>query len=70
VSAELPAHFSESLATLGFDPLAGDSLSLEQPALPSRETKQRKAAAAAKAKRRERRGERRSRGSQPKRGRR
>jgi 23S rRNA pseudouridine955/2504/2580 synthase len=66
VTAELPQHFSESLATLGFEPLAGDSMSLEQPPAPTRESKQRKAAAVAKAKRRERRGERRSRGSQPK----
>jgi 23S rRNA pseudouridine955/2504/2580 synthase len=70
VTAELPAHFAESLATLGFDPLAGDSMPLEQAAAPSRDARQRKAAAAAKAKRRERRGERRSRGSQQKRGRR
>jgi len=65
VTAELPAHFAESLATLGFEPLAGDSMPLEQPkATP--EAKKRKAAAAAKTKRRERRGERRARGSQPK----
>jgi len=67
VTAELPAHFSESLATLGFDPLAGDSLPLEQPkrsATP--EAKRQKVAAAARSRRRERRGERRSRGSQPK----
>jgi 23S rRNA pseudouridine955/2504/2580 synthase len=63
VSAELPAHFAESLAMLGFDPLAGDSLPLEK-APPSAEAKQRKVSAAAKARRRERRGERRSRGSQ------
>jgi 23S rRNA pseudouridine955/2504/2580 synthase len=69
VTAELPAHFSESLATLGFEPLAGDSLPLKQPnATP--EAKQRKAAAAAKARRRERRGERRARGSTPRRGKR
>jgi 23S rRNA pseudouridine955/2504/2580 synthase len=67
VTADLPAHISESLATLGFDPLAGDSLPLEQ-SKPSAtpEAKQRKAAAAAKSRRRERRGERRARGSQPK----
>jgi len=65
VTAELPAHFAETLATLGFDPLAGDSLPLEPPAA-SPEAKQRKVAAAAKARRRERRGERRARGSQPK----
>ena len=62
VTAELPTHFSESLAMLGFDPLAGDSMPMEKPA-PSPEAKRRKAAAAAKSKRRERRGERRSRGS-------
>src|SRR5205823_14846831 len=31
VTAELPPHFAESLAMLGFSPLAGDSLPLEQP---------------------------------------
>ena len=64
-SAELPAHFAESLAMLGFEPLAGDMLPLEPPK-PTREAKERKVAAAAKTRRRERRGERRSRGSQPK----
>ncbi len=63
-TAELPAHIAESLATLGFSPMAGDSLPLEKPK-DSVEAKQRKVAAAAKARRRERRGERRSRGSQP-----
>jgi 23S rRNA pseudouridine955/2504/2580 synthase len=70
VTAELPAHFAESLATLGFSPMAGDAMPMEPSAPASREAKQRKAAAAAKAKRRERRGERRSRGSQQKRKRR
>jgi 23S rRNA pseudouridine955/2504/2580 synthase len=69
VSAELPPHFAESLSTLGFSPMAGDSMPIEQAAAPSREARQRKAAAVAKAKRRERRGERRSRGSSPNRGR-
>ena len=65
VTAELSPHIAETLATLGFSPIAGDSLPLEQPkATP--EAKQRKVAAAAKARRRERRGERRSRGSQSK----
>jgi len=63
VTAELPAHMAESLTTLGFSPMAGDSLPLEQPKA-SPEAKQRKVAAAAKARRRERRGERRARGSQ------
>src|SRR4051812_36799699 len=62
VTAELPPHFAESLATLGFEPLAGDMLPLEPPkATP--EAKQRKVAAVAKARRRERKGERRARGS-------
>ena len=64
VTAELPAHFSESLAMLGFNPMAGDSMPLEMKAAPSREARQRKVAAAAKSRRRERRGERRARGSQ------
>jgi 23S rRNA pseudouridine955/2504/2580 synthase len=65
VTAELPAHIAESLATLGFDASAGDALPLEQKAAPSPEAKQRKVSAAAKARRRERRGERRARGSAP-----
>ena len=62
-TAELPAHFAESLATLGFDVGAGDSLPLEHKAPSSPEAKQRKVAAAARSRRRERRGERRARGS-------
>jgi 23S rRNA pseudouridine955/2504/2580 synthase len=65
VTADLPPHIAESLATLGFDPLAGDSLPIEKPPL-SPEARRRKVAAAAKTRRRERRGERRSRGAQPK----
>ena len=61
VTAELPSHFAESLATLGFDASAGDDLPLEQARAPSGPS--RKVAAAAKARRRERRGERRARGS-------
>jgi 23S rRNA pseudouridine955/2504/2580 synthase len=64
VTAELPAHFAESLDTLGFDASAGDAFALEQPKPAA--SPQRKAAAAAKARRRERRGERRARGSQAK----
>ncbi|HEU4704508.1 MAG TPA: RluA family pseudouridine synthase, partial [Sphingomicrobium sp.] len=64
VTAELPPHFAESLATLGFEPMAGDMLPLDRPD-PARspEVKERRSAAAAKARRRERKGERRSRGS-------
>jgi 23S rRNA pseudouridine955/2504/2580 synthase len=60
VTAELPPHFSESLASLGFESMAGDMLPLERPA-PTREEKQKKISAEAKQRRRARRGERRSR---------
>jgi 23S rRNA pseudouridine955/2504/2580 synthase len=61
--AELPDHFAESLATLGFDRMAGDNLPLDAPdpaKLP--QVKARRAAAAAKSARKARKGERRSRG--------
>ncbi len=64
VGAELPTHFAESLAMLGFNPMAGDSMPLDHKPPPTAETKQRRVAAAAKTRRRERRGERRARGSQ------
>jgi 23S rRNA pseudouridine955/2504/2580 synthase len=66
VTAEVPGHFAETLNTLGFSPMAGDSMPLEKAPEPTRESRQRKAAAAAKVKRRERRGERRNRGSSTK----
>ena len=53
VSADLPAHFAESLATLGFDERAGDELAAERP---------RVAPKPARPRRETRRGERRSRG--------
>jgi 23S rRNA pseudouridine955/2504/2580 synthase len=62
VSADLPTHFAESLATLGFEPLAGDMLPLDRPP-PGPEAKRRAVTAAAKTRRRERRGERRARGA-------
>jgi len=68
VSAELPSHFAESLAMLGFNPMAGDSLPLDHNPALSAEVKQRRVAAAAKNRRRERKGERRSRGSPSPRG--
>jgi 23S rRNA pseudouridine955/2504/2580 synthase len=64
VTAELAAHFGESLATLGFEAEAGDAVSSE-PIKPARTTS-RKLVAAAKARRQARRGERRARGSSAK----
>jgi 23S rRNA pseudouridine955/2504/2580 synthase len=64
VTAELPAHFAETLATLGFQPMAGDMLPIDRPD-PARtpQVKERRVAAAAKARRKERKGERRARGT-------
>jgi 23S rRNA pseudouridine955/2504/2580 synthase len=61
VTAELSAHFAESLVMLGFDAAAGDVETVRPAASGNR-----RAAAAAKTRRRERRGERRARGSQAK----
>jgi 23S rRNA pseudouridine955/2504/2580 synthase len=61
VTAEMPSHLAESLATLGFEAAAGDIEPVRATAPAGR-----RVAAAAKARRRERRGERRARGSQPK----
>jgi 23S rRNA pseudouridine955/2504/2580 synthase len=63
-TAELPAHFAESLSTLGFELMAGEMLPLDNPdpaKLP--ETKKKRVAAAAKTARKARKGERRARGS-------
>jgi 23S rRNA pseudouridine955/2504/2580 synthase len=61
--ADLPAHFEESLGTLGFDRLAGDMLPLDEPdPAMSPVVKARRVAAAAKTARRARKGERRARG--------
>ena len=62
--AELPTHFAETLATLGFEQLAGDMLPLDNPdPAKSLETKVKRIAAAAKSARKARKGERRSRGA-------
>jgi 23S rRNA pseudouridine955/2504/2580 synthase len=62
VTADLPPHMSETLATLGFEVMHGESMPLDAPK-PSQspEAKQRKVSAAARERRRNRRGERRSR---------
>jgi 23S rRNA pseudouridine955/2504/2580 synthase len=62
VTAELPAHFQETLANLGFDVGAGDLPLDEIKFSETAEGKRKAATAAAKARRKERKGERRSRG--------
>ena len=63
VSADLPRHFAESIAHLGFDPAAGDALPFDEPKYSETPEGKRKAVtAAAKTRRKERRGERRGRG--------
>jgi len=57
VTADLPPHFAETLATLGFDPALGDAPPPAAPAAPAR--KNRRASSTASS---NRRGERRSRG--------
>ena len=62
-TAELPAHFAETLATLGFQELAGDMMPLDTPdPAKSPVTKAKRVAAAAKTARKARKGERRARG--------
>jgi 23S rRNA pseudouridine955/2504/2580 synthase len=62
-TADLPDHFRETLATLGFEQMAGDMLPLDNPdPAKSLETKLKRAASAAKTARKARKGERRSRG--------
>jgi 23S rRNA pseudouridine955/2504/2580 synthase len=63
VTAELPQHFAESLASLGFEEMAGNSMPINDFVPPTREEKKAKARAHAKGVRKARRGERRGRGS-------
>lgn len=67
VTAELPEHFADSMANLGFDMTLGDAVFADEgPAPATREVKKQQAKAHAKTLRKERRGERRSRSSAPK----
>ena len=63
VEAELPAHFAESLKSLGFDEMAGNMMPMDEPPPPTREVRKQQARAHAKQVRKERRGERRGRGA-------
>ena len=62
VTAELPEHFAETMANLGFDPGLGDLPLDEVKYSETPEGKRKAVTAAAKARRKERRGERRGRG--------
>jgi 23S rRNA pseudouridine955/2504/2580 synthase len=62
VMAELPGHFAETFASLGFEEAAGDLPLDEVKPSETPEGRKRAAAAAGKARRKERKGERRSRG--------
>jgi 23S rRNA pseudouridine955/2504/2580 synthase len=62
VTAELPSHFAETLANLGFDPELSDLPLDEVKFSETAEGKRRAASAAAKSRRKERKGERRGRG--------
>jgi 23S rRNA pseudouridine955/2504/2580 synthase len=64
VTADLPTHFAESLASLGFHQAKGDALELaEDKGPPPRAVVKQRAKAHAKSVRKERRGERRGRGT-------
>jgi 23S rRNA pseudouridine955/2504/2580 synthase len=62
VTADLPTHFAETMANLGFDPALGDLPLDEVKFGETAEGKRRAASAAAKSRRKERKGERRNRG--------
>jgi 23S rRNA pseudouridine955/2504/2580 synthase len=64
IRAELPSHFAETLADLGFEESDGDALVLDEVKFSQTpEGKKRAASAAAKSRRKERKGERRNRGA-------
>ena len=62
ITAELPSHFAETIANLGFDPELADLPLDEVKFSETEEGKRRAASAAAKSRRKERKGERRGRG--------
>ena len=62
VQAELPQHFADSLASLGFEQMLGDQLPLDEKLPPTRADKKQAAKAHAKTVRKARKGERRGRG--------
>ncbi|MBN8813957.1 MAG: RluA family pseudouridine synthase [Sphingomonas sp.] len=63
VEAELPAHFAESLAQLGFDQMLGNMMPLDEAPAPTKAEQKTRAKQHAKTVRKERKGERRNRGA-------
>ncbi|MES2097728.1 MAG: RluA family pseudouridine synthase [Pseudomonadota bacterium] len=64
IEAELPTHFAESLATLGFEQILGNMMPMDEPPPPTRADQKVKAKQHAKTVRKERKGERRARGGE------
>jgi len=65
VTAELPEHFADSMATMGFDLSLGDRPLEDEGPAPTRAEEKARAKAHAKTIRKDRKGERRARGSTP-----
>jgi 23S rRNA pseudouridine955/2504/2580 synthase len=63
VEAELPQHFAESLAQLGFDQMLGNMMPMDEAPAPTKAEQKTRAKQHAKTVRKERKGERRNRGS-------
>jgi len=63
IEAELPQHFADSLAQLGFEQMAGNMMPLDTPPPETRAEKKVRAKQHAKSVRKERKGERRNRGA-------
>ncbi|MDB5681203.1 MAG: pseudouridine synthase, partial [Sphingomonas bacterium] len=63
VEAELPQHFADSLAQLGFDQMLGKMMPLDEAPTPTKAEQKTRAKQHAKTVRKERKGERRNRGA-------
>ena len=63
VEAELPQHFADSLAQLGFDQMLGNMMPLDEAPAPTKAEQKTRAKQHAKTVRKERKGERRNRGA-------
>ncbi len=63
IEAELPQHFADSLAQLGFDQMLGNMMPMDDPQPPTKAEQKTRAKQHAKNVRKDRKGERRARGS-------